>query len=104
MIGDLRAAQRSRRNPISAAIHSLPIHKACSSRGRHRSRIVRVRVVPIHAVEVNVVRVPDIRVVNIYVADVRATSPVAIPRVIDLTETQRKPAHSDTCSEAKPSA
>jgi hypothetical protein len=104
VIGDLRAPQRSGCHTICTAINSLPIHKARSSRGRHRSRVMRVRVVPIHAVEVNIVHVPDIRVVNIYVADVRTASPVAIPRVIDLTETQRKPAHSDTYPKAKPSA
>lgn len=101
MIGDLCAAQRCRGHRCRSTIHCLTAHKASSRSRRHRRGIMRVCIAPIHAVEVHVVHVADIRVVNIYVADVRATCAVPIPRMKHFTKTQRKPAHSNTNSEAK---
>jgi hypothetical protein len=100
MIRNLRAAQRSSRNLCSTAVDCLTVNKPSSRSRRHGRWIVRVCVVPIHAVEVDVVHVANICVVNIYVAYVRPARTVAIPRVKYFTETQRKPAHSNTYSEA----
>jgi hypothetical protein len=100
MVINLRGAQRSRGYPCTAAIHALAVDEVIARSRGHGCRIVRVYIIVIINV-IYIIYIINIGIINIYTLEIAGAA--AVPRMVDLTETKRKPTdpQAETAAETR---